>query len=136
MEVINQVIRTDEDLQAFVDRGIEGPVAMVHLLRFRDRAEYSDGRETDLTGAQAYALYRERLVEQVTAVGGRLVFRGAVRHLVLGQVEELWDEVMILEFPSPQAFVDIISAPQTAEWGTHRRAGLDGQLLIAATAHD
>ena len=43
---------------------------------------------------------------------------------------------MILEFPSAQTFVDIISAPQTAEWGTHRRAGLDGQLLIAATAHD
>ena len=67
MQVINQVIRTGEDLQAFVDRGIEGPVAMVHLLRFRDRAAYADGRETGLSGAQAYALYRERLVEQVTA---------------------------------------------------------------------
>ena len=136
MEVINQVIRTDEDLQALVDRGIKGPVAMVHLLRFRDRAAYADGRESDLTGAQAYALYRERLVEQVTAAGGRLVFRGAVRHLVLGQVEEPWDAVMVLEFPSAQTFVDVISAPQTAEWGTHRRAGLEGQLLIAATAHD
>lgn len=29
---------------------------------------------------------------------------------------------------------EVISSPEMAEWGVHRRAGLAGQLLIATTA--
>ena len=134
MEVVNQVVGTPEDLQALADRDIGGSVTMVHLLRFKERAEYPDGRETDLTGAEAYAVYRGRLAQHVTSAGGRLIFLGRVRHLVLGQVEELWDEVMIVKFPSKEAYVEVISAPEIAEWGEHRRAGLAGQLLMATTA--
>ena len=44
MNVRNEVLRTDEDMQALLDREIEGSVAMVHLLKFKTRAEYVDGR--------------------------------------------------------------------------------------------
>ena len=134
MNVRNQVLRTAEDMQALLDQEIEGSVVMVHLLRFNATAEYADGRETTLTGAEAYDLYRGKMVERVTSAGGRLVFSGAVRHLVLGDVEDMWDEVMVVEFPAKETFVDVISSPQMAEWGVHRRAGLAGQLLIATTA--
>ena len=106
---------------------------MMHLLRFKDRAEYSDERETDLTGAEAYALYSREMVRRVASAGGRLVFSGSVKHLVPGLVEELWDEVPIVEFPSKETLVDIISDPEIADWGEHRRADLAGQLLIATT---
>ena len=134
MNVSNQVMRTADDVQALLAQEIEGPVAMVHLLKFKAKAEYADGRETDLTGAEAYASYRRELVERVTSAGGRLVFQGAARHLVLGEVEEMWDEVLVVEFPSKETFADIITSPDMAEWGLHRRAGLTGQLLIAATS--
>ncbi len=134
MDVLNKVLRTEEDIRTLLDLDIDGPVTMVHLLKFRDRAEYSDGRETDLTGAEAYALYRHELVRRVTSADGRLVFAGSVRHLVLGVAEELWDEVLIVEFPAKETFVDIVSDPEIAKWGAHRRAGLAGQLLIATTA--
>ena len=62
------------------------------------------------------------------------MFQGAARHLVLGEVEEMWDEVLVVEFPSKETFADIITSPGMAEWGLHRRAGLIGQLLIAATS--
>ena len=74
------------------------------------------------------------MVERVTSAGGRLVSSGVVRHLVLGEVEELLDEVMAVEFPSKETFVEVISSPEMAESGAHRRAGLAGQLLIATTA--
>ena len=133
MKVLNQVLRTADDFEAFLDQEIAGRVAMVHLLRFKDRAEYSDGRDTDLTGADAFALYRQRMIEKATSVGGHLVFSASVGHLVLGEVEDLWDDILIVEFPSKEAFVETISAPELADWSVHRRAGLAGQLLIATT---
>ena len=134
MNVLNKVVRTAEDFQALLDLAIEGPVTMVHLLKFKARAAYADGRETELTGAEAYGLYRRKMVERVAAAGGRRVFAGIAKHLVLGQVENLWDEVLVVEFPSTETFVEVISSPEMAEWGVHRRAGLAGQLLIATTA--
>ncbi len=134
MNVLNKVVRTAEDFETLLDLAIEGPVAMVHLLKFKARAAYADGRETELTGAEAYGLYRRKMVERVAAAGGRLVFAGIAKHLVLGQVEDLWDEVLVVEFPSTETFVEVISSPEMAEWGVHRRAGLAGQLLIATTA--
>ena len=133
MNVRNEVLRTDEDMQALLDQEIEGSVVMVHLLKFKAKAEYVDGRETELTGAEAYGVYREKMVERVTSAGGRLVFSGVVRHLVLGEVEGIWDEILAVEFPSKETFVEAISSPEIAEWGAHRRAGLAGQLLIATT---
>jgi hypothetical protein len=54
MEVSNAVKPTPEQLQAFLASNFCGPVAMLNLLKYKDRASYADGRETDLTGEQAY----------------------------------------------------------------------------------
>lgn len=134
MNVRNAVMPTPEGMQAFLAKDIEGPVSMVNLLKFKDRAEYADGRETDLSGAEAYALYGQDMTRWVTSNGGRLLFSGPAHHLVLGEADELWDQVAIMEYPSKEAFVQIVSAPEVAEWGVHRAAGLAGQLLIAVTA--
>lgn len=134
MNVRNAVMPTPEGMQAFLAKDIEGPVSMVNLLKFKDKAEYADGRETDLSGAEAYALYGQDMTGWVTSKGGRLLFSGPAHHLVLGEADELWDQVAIMEYPSKEAFVQIVSAPEVAEWGVHRAAGLAGQLLIAVTA--
>lgn len=134
MNVRNAVMPTPEGMQAFLAKDIEGPVSMVNLLKFKEKAEYADGRETDLSGAEAYALYGQDMTGWVTSNGGRLLFSGPAHHLVLGEADELWDQVAIMEYPSKEAFVQIVSAPEVAEWGVHRAAGLAGQLLIAVTA--
>ncbi len=134
MNVHNAVAPTPEGMQAFLAQDIEGPVSMLNLLKFKEKAEYADGRETDLTGAEAYGLYGRDMSRWVTSQGGRLLFSGPAQHLVLGQADELWDQVAIMEYPSKEAFVKIVSAPEVAEWAVHRTAGLEGQLLIAVTA--
>ena len=53
MEVINRVIPSEEQMEGFMEPGREGPIYMLNLLKFKDEAEYADGRETDLSGAQA-----------------------------------------------------------------------------------
>ncbi|MYE14833.1 MAG: DUF1330 domain-containing protein [Gammaproteobacteria bacterium] len=134
MKVRNAVVPTPEGMQAFLAKDIEGPVLMLNLLKFKEKAEYADGRETDLSGAEAYALYGQDMIPWVSSHGGRFLFSGPAHHLVLGEADELWDQVAIVEYPSKEAFVQIVSAPEVAEWGVHRAAGLEGQLLIAVTA--
>ncbi len=48
MEVKNAVGANAEQAAGFMEPGPPGPVYMVNLLKFKDRAEYEDGRETDL----------------------------------------------------------------------------------------
>lgn len=134
MNVRNAVVPTPEGMRAFLAKDIEGPVSMLNLLKFKEKAEYADGRATDLSGAEAYALYGQDMIRWVTSQGGRMLFSGPAHHLVLGEADELWDQVAIIEYPSKEAFARIVSAPQVAEWGVHRAAGLEGQLLIAVTA--
>ena len=134
MQVSNAVTPTPEQLQALLESDFEGPVSMLNLLKFKARAEYADGRETDLSGAEAYRLYGEQMRTFVESKGGRFIFAGAVKQLMLGEVEALWDMAAIVEYPSKEAFVQIVSSPEVAGFGVHRTAGLEGQLLIAMAA--
>ena len=56
MEVVNKVAPTEEQMKGFLEPGREGPIYMLNLLKFKETAEYADGRETDLSGAEAIVL--------------------------------------------------------------------------------
>ena len=59
MKVFNKLSPNDEQLNGFVEGDVETPIAMVNLLKFKEKAEYEDGRDTNLSGAEAYAIYGE-----------------------------------------------------------------------------
>ncbi|MGI9591122.1 MAG: DUF1330 domain-containing protein [Myxococcota bacterium] len=130
MKVENRVQPSPEHVRSFLG-GKDEPVVMVNLLKFKDRASYADARETDLTGEQAYGLYAAAMRKLVEAAGGRFLFGGAVESLLLGEVEELWDVVGLVEYPTPKTLVQIASSPEYREIEAHRDAGLAGQLNIA-----
>ena len=65
---------------------------MLNLLKFRAKAQYSDGRETDLTGEQAFDIYIETMRKIVERGGGKFLFDSAVKYLTIGEVEGLWTE--------------------------------------------
>ena len=130
MKVENKVHPGPENIQAFL-AGKEEPIVMVNLLKFRDKAKYADGRETELTGQQAYQLYANEMRKLVEESGGRFIFGGEVESLLLGEVEEIWDVVGLVEYPSPQALVKIASSAPFQEIEVHREAGLAGQLNLA-----
>lgn len=130
MEVVNQVNPNEEQMKGFVEAGHDKPIYMVNLLKFKAKAEYADGRETDLTGAEAYGLYGEAVAGLLVKHGGGPMFSGRVERLMLGEVEELWDTIAIAMYPSRQAMLDMISSPEYQEISVHRSAGLAGQLNI------
>lgn len=130
MDVENAVYPTGEQLGALMALPADKPVVMLNLLKFRDRAVYKDGRATELTGLQAYMLYGQLMTRFVTERGGKLHFTAPAAAPVIGAVGETWDVVALMEYPSAQAFVEIATSPEVAEFGIHREAGLAGQLLI------
>jgi uncharacterized protein (DUF1330 family) len=135
MKVENQVQPPSGSLRSFL-AGKDEPVVMVNLLKFKPKAVYADGRETDLSGAQAYQLYVEEMRKLLEAAGGRFLFGGMVESLLLGEVEELWDMVGLAEYPTPKSLIAIASSPEFRAIEVHREAGLAGQLNIAVRRTD
>lgn len=130
MNVENAVLPKGEQLQALLGLGGDRPIVMVNLLKFRDKAQYDEPGEPEMTGREAYNRYGAVMSGIVAAKGGRMRFSSRVDALVIGEVDELWDVVAIMEYPSRAAFVEIATSPEVVEIGRHRKAGLAGQLLI------
>ena len=134
MEVINQVEPTPERMQEFFGGEEDGVFVMVNLLKFKDKADYTDGRETDLSGAEAYALYGAAVVKCLADIGGKPRYSGPVTGLMLGEVEENWDMIALAEYPSLQAMKTMVASSEYQAISVHRTAGLAGQLNIKTKA--
>jgi uncharacterized protein (DUF1330 family) len=101
-----------EGFDAFRQRAEEGgPVVMLNLLRFRP-----DG------GQERYAEYGAAVAPLLERVGGRIVIAGEPAAPLLG--DDSWDLVALVEYPSRQAFLEMISSPEYGEIGHLRTEAL------------
>jgi len=130
MKVENAVYPGVEGIQALGKDASPTPIAMLNLLKFRDKAVYKDGRAANISGREAYMRYANVMTKIVEREGGKILFTGRIAGLVIGEVEGMWDVAAIMEYPSRAAFQKIVTLPEVAEIGVHREAGLEGQLLI------
>ena len=87
-----------EGFAALSERAADGtPVTMLNLLAF-----LSDG------GRERYEEYGAAVAPLLERAGGRIVFLGAPAPVLLG--EESWDLVVLVEYPSRQAFLDMVGS--------------------------
>ena len=130
MKVENKVMPNEKQMEEFLEEGHDEPIFMVNLLKFKDRAEYPDKRESNLSGKEAFAIYSKEVVDHLEKVGGKPIFGSEVTRLMLGEVEDLWDQVAIAMYPNRKAMLKMISDPDYIKSAQHRVAGLAGQLNI------
>jgi uncharacterized protein (DUF1330 family) len=106
-----------EGFAAFAERADEGaPVVMLNLLSFRP-----DG------GRERYEEYGAAVAPLLERVGGRMVFLGSPAPALLG--DESWDLVVLVEYPTRQAFLEMIGSAEYQEVGHLRtEALLKGEL--------
>ena len=121
---------TGDQVRAFRDRATGEPIAMLNLLKFKDKAEYQDGRPCDLSGMEAYQLYAKAFQEINGPRGVKVLYAGATRGVLIGAGDDLWDEVAIIQYPSAQVMLDMLRDEEYQKAQQHRAAGLEGQLLI------
>ena len=130
MKVKNKVTPNEEQINGFLENPEIGPISMVNLLKFKDKAVYEDGRDSSLTGEEAYSLYAAEVINLVQKYGGEFLFAGKVNRLMLGEVEEMWDSIAIAKYPNRKAMFEMTMDPEYQKIHVHRDAGLEGQLNI------
>ncbi|GIS23055.1 MAG: DUF1330 domain-containing protein [Gammaproteobacteria bacterium] len=130
MKVENKVMPNEKQMEEFLEEGHDEPIFMVNLLKFKDRAEYPDKRESNLSGKEAFAIYSKEVVGHLEKVGGKPIFGSEVTRLMLGEVEDLWDQVAIAMYPNRKAMLKMISDPDYIKSAQHQSGRLAGQLNI------
>lgn len=131
MHVENAIMPAAEQARDFFDGGHDdGPMVMVNLLKFKEKAEYPDGSDPDVSGRDAYLRYGAGVQTCLAAVGGKALYSGPVTGIIIGVVEEVWDMVALAQYPSAAAMMAMVALPQYKAIEVHRLAGLAGQLNI------
>jgi uncharacterized protein (DUF1330 family) len=122
---------TKEQIQELVESPLETPVVMLNLLKFAERAG-SDGDGPE-SGRDSYARYGERMRSMLEQTGARVLWQGRADSVVIGGDGDDWDAVILVEYPSRKAFLEMTSSPQYREVSKDRSAGLADSRLIAMT---
>jgi uncharacterized protein (DUF1330 family) len=111
------------------------PVVMINLLRYRARAVYPPGTETEpRTGRQAWEQYSRHMMPIFTQIRARPVFQAEAGVSLIGPKEPRWDEVLLVEYPSRGAIERMIASPEYQSAMIHRIAALEDARLIACTS--
>jgi len=116
---INAMGPTPEQMQAFLALP-EEPIVMVNLLKFKP-----DG------GAEAYGRYAEAVGPLLAKVGAKSLFAGRAEICLVGNGD--WDTIALVEYPKPQALVDMATSEEYQAIHHHREEGLAGQINYAVT---
>ena len=130
MKVENKITPNEEQINGFLEDPEIGPISMVNLLKYKENAIYDDGRDTNLSGEEAYGLYAAEVINLVEKYGGEFLFAGKVNRLMLGEVDEMWDSIAIAKYPNRKAMFEMTMDPEYQKIHVHRDAGLEGQLNI------
>lgn len=114
---------TAEQLAVLAARPADAPVVMVNLLKFKPEG-----------GLRSYLQYGQEVVPHLERVGATLRYAGGAPSVVIGEGERpWWDVILIVEYPTPQAFIDMVTTQEYAKVHEHRAAGLDRGDLIATS---
>ena len=106
----------------------DGPVVMVNLLRFRERSLDGDG-----SGWDAYLRYSRAVMPLIRARGGGVLWAGNAEGAAFGEVPGgCWHYVVLVQYPSRAAFLDMVTSPEYAEANVHRENGADDHVIVAA----
>ena len=63
MQYKNALTPNEQQIKEFTEGDTDTPIYMVNLLKFKEKAEYEDKRNTDLSGEEAYAIYGMEVIE-------------------------------------------------------------------------
>jgi uncharacterized protein (DUF1330 family) len=133
MTTLNAIEPTPDQIKAFLASHEDGvPIYMLNLLKFKKASTYRDGEQ--VSGAEAYGRYAKafgQMLRDNGVEGVETIFGGNVDRFLIGTGEDEWDAVAIVRYPDKKAMFEAVSNDTYRSFHFHRKAGLEGQLLIA-----
>ena len=109
------------DLKRFLAEDPGGPVVMLNLLRFAP-----DG------GRESYERYAAAFSEHAARFGAKIVYLGDCSTALVAPEAHAWDAVLLVEYPSRQAFSAMVADPEYQRV-THLRTQALTDAVLQAT---
>ncbi len=114
---------TPEQFAALGARPADAPVLMVNLLTFNESG-----------GFERYLQYGREVAPHLERVGAVIRYGGTAPTTIIGDGQRpSWDAILIVEYPSPAAFIEMVTDADYAKVHEHRRAALVRGELIATS---
>jgi uncharacterized protein (DUF1330 family) len=114
---------TAEQFAELAARPPDEPVVMVNLLKFKQPG-----------GLERYMQYGQEVVPHLQRAGAKVRFGGTAPGVVVGEEAPWWEVILIVEYPSPAAFIGMVTGEEYLKIHEHRAAALDRGDLIATSA--
>jgi len=125
----NYINPTSDGFRQFRENKRGGKIHMLNLVKLRAKAEYDDGRAA--TGAEAYRTYGQQSGPIFRRLGGQIIWSGRPENLLIGpEQDEEWDIAFIAEYPSMDAFTDMMRDPDYQAVTYHRTAAVENSRLL------
>ncbi|MFT4582125.1 MAG: hypothetical protein ACI915_002783 [Gammaproteobacteria bacterium] len=122
---------TEEQLETLGRFDENQAITMLNLLAYRDMADYSKHpNETACSGKQAYERYSNAVSPLLKVHAAKVVFMGAASPTIIGPEIEQWDDVMLVEYPTPAAFIAMATSEAYLALSHHRSAALRDSRLV------
>ncbi|MCD9197851.1 DUF1330 domain-containing protein [Aeromicrobium wangtongii] len=112
---------TGADLKRYLAEDPGGPVVMLNLLKFTE------------TGRPSYQKYADEIQPFLDKVGGRVVYVGDTSTALVAPDGFDWDAVLLVEYPSRQAFSAMVADPDYQGITELRTEALSEAVLQATT---
>jgi len=116
--------------KVLADTPKDQPVVMLNLMRFREQARYKE-KAPERTGREAYELYMEEAAACVKSVGAEVIWSGQSVGSLIAPPDESWDHVLLVRYPSIEAFVAMIESHEYKGVVRHRHAAIQDSRLVA-----
>lgn len=130
MKITNKLMPNKAQADVLRRPGSSAPVFMINLIKFKDKAHYKDNPNMNLSGREAYGVYSLGVVKMLPRYNAEVVIGAQVTELIIGEADELWDEISVVKYASRQDLVNMTSSQEWQDLNVHRLAGIAGQLNI------
>ncbi|MFP3999844.1 MAG: DUF1330 domain-containing protein [Desulfobacterales bacterium] len=115
---MQSILPAEEQLKNINTVSDQGELVMVNLLRFKPES-----------GEALYEKYSQLVYPILKKIGARVIYQGSGVMTFIG--EDHWDTVLLVEYPSRSAFVQMINDPEYIEASKYREEGLvDSRLYV------
>lgn len=129
------VMPSAEQINHLIAHGPAGEIYMLNLLRFNAQAQYpADADFESCTGEQAFTRYKAAVEPLLKKAGGTLQAMLDCHSSVIGESGDEFDEMLLVQYPSKEAFLGMISSDEYQAIVVHRMAAVEHSLLIPTTA--
>jgi uncharacterized protein (DUF1330 family) len=126
------------DVAAIAGADGDGPVVMLNLNRYRDRAAYENGvpggQPSDVSGQEAYLRYGAVAQSVLDRLGGKILWHTESERTVIGDETDRYDEVIAVWYPNYKAFAALVTDPDLVDALPHRVAALERAAVICCNS--